>query len=284
MNRAFALGVALNLGFVAVEAGYGLAANALALLADALHNLGDVAGLLIAWGASWLARRPATQRFTYGYRRASLLAALANVCLLMVAVGGIAWEAVRRLDAPQPVDSAVMMIVAGLGILINGATAMLFASGSKHDLNLKGAFIHMLADAAVSAGVVLAGLLILLTGRQWLDPLMSLIVSIVIVAGSWGLMRESLRLSLDGVPDQIDSAQVERFLRARDGVKDVHDLHIWALGSSEVALTAHLVLPETVPAGFIAETVHALEHEFGICHATLQLESAACEHRCHRVA
>jgi cobalt-zinc-cadmium efflux system protein len=279
-DRAFAIGVGLNLVFVAAEVAAGLLTNSLALLADAGHNLSDVLGLVLAWAATWAARRPATRTFTYGYRRSSILASLANAGLLLVAVGVIAAQAVGRLAAPEPVQTGPMMAVAAAGIVINGATAWLFHRG-QHDLNIRGAYLHMAADAAVSAGVVLSGFAIGLTGWLWIDPATSLVIAAVIAGGTWGLLREATRLSLDGAPAAIDVAAVEAFLSARPGVTQVHHLHIWAMSTTEIALTAHLVRPDCgLDDAFLHETAHALEHEFGIGHATLQIERGGCPTDC----
>ncbi len=277
-DRAFAIGITLNTLFVVVEAIYGVASGSLALLADAGHNLSDVLGLLLAWGATFLARKRATQRRTYGFRRSSILASLFNAVLLLLAVGGIAWEAVRRFWQPAPVATAMVMIVAGVGILINTATALGFAAGRKDDLNLRGAWLHMMADAAVSLGVVLAALLIRFTDWLWLDPLVSLGIAGAILWSTWGLLRESLDLALDAVPPGIDAAQVEAYLRALDGVQSVHDLHIWAMSTTETALTAHLVMENfnTAP-DFLPIVAGELHDRFGIEHPTLQIESQRCE-------
>lgn len=272
-GRAFALGVALNLGFVAVEAAAGVLAGSLALLADAGHNLSDVAGLLLAWGAATLARQPPTARRTYGYRRASVLAALANAVVLLMAVGAIVWEAVERLWSSAPVEATTVAVVAGVGVAINTATALLFLRGRAHDLNIRGAFLHMAADAAVSLGVVVAALGIAVTGWLWLDPAASLVVAAVITAGTWGLLRQSLDLALDAVPAHIDRAAVERFLGELPGVREVHDLHIWAMSTTETALTAHLVRPGPTDDAFLHRVAHELHARFGIEHTTVQVEA-----------
>jgi cobalt-zinc-cadmium efflux system protein len=272
-GRAFGIGIALNLAFVIVEAAAGIVGNSMALLADAGHNLSDVLGLALAWGAHVLSRRPPTRRFTYGFQGSSILAALTNAILLMVACGGIAWEAVRRMGNPPEVMGGTMMVVATLGILINAGTALLFARGRKGDLNIRGAFLHMVADAVVSAGVVAAGALVLFTGMKWIDPATSLIVVAVIIVGTWGLFRDSLGLALNAVPDAIDPEAVERQLAALDGVSAVHHMHIWPMSTTAYALTAHLVMPAGHPGdAFLADAAHLVEHEFGIGHATLQVE------------
>jgi cobalt-zinc-cadmium efflux system protein len=272
-GRAFAIGIALNLGFVAVEAVFGILANSTALLADAGHNLSDVIGLLIAWGAAVLAKRPPSERFTYGLRGTSILAALGNALLLIFACGAIAWEAVWRFANPEPVASLTVMIVAGAGILVNGFTAWLFMSGRKDDLNIRGAYLHMVADAGVSLGVVIAGAAILLTGWLWLDPLTSLAIVAVILWSTWGLLRDSIGLALAAVPSHIELAKVRAYFEALPGVTRVHHVHVWAMSTNEVALTAHLVMPGGHPGNdFYRRTAHDLQHRFGIAHPTLQIE------------
>jgi cobalt-zinc-cadmium efflux system protein len=271
---AFALGAGLNILFVLVEAIYGIKANSVALLADAGHNLSDVLGLLLAWAASALMRRGPTRRYTYGLGSSSILAALANAVLLLIAVGAIALEAVQRLADPHPVAGLTVMAVAGIGIVINGVTAWMFASGRKKDLNIRGAYLHMAADAAVSAGVVVAGLVILVTGWLWVDPLVSLVIAGIIVWGSWGLMRDSLNMALHAVPAGIDPERVRAHLEEVRGVSAVHDLHIWPLSTTETALTCHLVMKEGSPGDtFLVETAHQLKERFGIAHATIQVET-----------
>lgn len=273
-GRAFAIGIALNLAFVVLEAGFGLFSGSMALIADAGHNLSDVLGLAIAWGADILCRRPPSARFTYGYKSSSILAALANAALLLAATGAIAAESVRRLTAPEAVAGGTMMAVAAAGIAINVATALLFMRGSKHDLNVRGAFLHMVADAAVSAGVVLAGLAIMLTAQVWIDPAASLLIAGVIAWGTWGLLKDSLKLGLAGVPAGIDESAVRALLLSRSGVEAVHDLHIWPMSTTETALTAHLLMPGGHPGDtFLHEMAHLLEHEHGIGHVTLQVEA-----------
>lgn len=272
-DRAFAIGVGLNLSFVVVEVIYGLQAHSLALVADAGHNLSDVLGLVLAWVASVLARRRPTPRRTYGMRRSSVLAALANAVLLLIAIGAIAWEAVRRFTDPVPVEAGTVMWVAAVGIVINSVTALLFMSGRKGDLNIKGAFLHMAADAGVSAGVVGAGLAIRATGWVWLDPTISLAIVVVIFVGTWGLLRDSTNLALDAVPEGIDEQGVKSYLRAVEGVAEVHDLHIWGMSTTEVALTAHLVRPDgKSDDALLARVAQELHDCFGIEHATLQVE------------
>jgi cobalt-zinc-cadmium efflux system protein len=278
-GRAFAIGIALNTAFVAVEAGYGLVSGSMALVADAGHNLSDVLSLFMAWGASMLVSRPPQGRFTYGFKSSSILAALANAGLLALALGAILVESLRRLWAPETVAPGPVMIVAGIGIVINAATALLFMRGSEHDLNLRGAYLHMVADAAVSAGVVLAGLAIWYTGWAWIDPVVSLVIVAVIAVGTWGLARDSLKLGLQAVPSGIDPAAVSNHLAALPGVTRVHDLHIWPMSTTETALTAHLVMPAGHPGDrFLVDLGHALEHDFGIGHTTVQIETTLdCE-------
>jgi cobalt-zinc-cadmium efflux system protein len=272
-GRAFAIGIALNLGFVIVEALYGLMSNSMALLADAGHNLGDVLGLGVAWLASVLARRAPTARFTYGMRGSSILAALFNAVFLLVIIGGLSWEALRRLGSPEPVAGKTMMAVAAIGILVNGVTAWLFASGRKDDLNLRGAFVHMASDALVSVGVVAAGLLILLSGWLWVDPLVSLVINGVIVWGTWGLLCDSVEMSMAAAPAEIDPAAVRKFLAGRTGVVAVHDLHIWSMSTTETALTCHLVMPDGHPGdAFLHGLAGDLARRFKIIHATVQIE------------
>ena len=275
-GHAFAIGIAINSVFVATEFVLGWLADSLALLADAGHNLFDILGLALAWIASHLAKRPPSAYFTYGLRGSSTLAAMANALLLVLAAGAIGWEAIGRFYHPHAVSTTLMTAVAGVGILVNGLTAMLFWRGRHHDLNVRGAYLHMLADAAVSLGVVIAGLAIAVTGWVWLDPAVSLVVVAVILIGTWGLLRDSIRLALAGVPPSIDIERVRAMLGSRVGVQDVHDLHVWAMGTSDVALTAHLIIPSGHPGDdFLAATCHALEHDFGIQHATLQVETGA---------
>ena len=274
-GRAFAIGIGLNAAFVVIEAGYGWAANSMSLVADAGHNLSDVLGLAAAWVASVLVKRRSTARFTYGLRGSSILAALFNAVFLLVATGAILWEAAARLIHPEPVAGTTVMVVAGLGILVNGVTAWLFASGAKGDINIRGAFLHMAADAAVSAGVVLAGLANLATGLDWIDPAVSLVVAGLIVWATWGLLRDSVAMSLDAVPPGIDPEAVRAYLDARPGVSGLHDLHIWPMSTTEIALTAHLVMADGHPGnGFLVEIAEALRARFGIAHATLQIEEA----------
>ena len=270
-NAAFAIGIGLNIAFVAVEAFYGWKIDSLALLADAGHNLSDVIGLVLAWAGALAGRLQPDARHTYGWKRASILAAFVNAVLLLVAMGSLAWEAAQRLQSPSPVEGVTVMVVAGIGIVVNTATALLFMRGSAHDLNLRGAFLHMAADALVSAGVVVAGALALKFGWGWLDPVVSLVIAAVIVVGTWSLFRQSLHLLFDGVPDGVDLLVVQRLLEELPGVARVHDLHVWAMGTSEIALSAHLAMPDA-PAddAFLQRATTLLHDRFGIEHVTLQ--------------
>ena len=279
-GMAFAIGTALNLGFVGVQVGFGLAAHSVALLADAVHNLGDVLGLLIAWGAAVLARRQPTLSRTYGWGRGTILGSLANAVVLLAGCGAIAVEAIGRFSDPGPVGGTTVMWVAALGIVINGGTALLFMRGREHDLNIKGAFLHMAADAGVSAGVVLSGLLISLTGWRIVDPVTSLCIVAVIVVSTWGLLRESMNLALDAVPAGIDLARVDATLRALPGVADVHDLHVWALSTTQNALTVHLVQLPCDAAELLRSAGGRLLEQHGISHVTIQLETAAMAETC----
>jgi cobalt-zinc-cadmium efflux system protein len=278
-QRAFALGMLANLAFTVLEAGYGLATDSLALLSDALHNLGDVLGLALAWGAMRLALRPASPRRTYGYRRATVLAPLANALLLVAGAGALGWEAARRVADPPEVAALPVIVVAAIGIAINLGSALLFRDGHAHDINQRGAYLHLLSDAAVSLAVVLGGCGMYWLDWTWLDPVLALGVGLVVIWGSWGLLRHSLDLALDAVPHGIDADAVRAFLAAQAQVVAVHHVHIWALGSREVALTAHLVRPDAGNDAFLAQTSAALRERFGIAHATLQIErgdSADC--------
>lgn len=271
-GRAFAIGISVNLAYLIAEAGFGIAAGSLALLADAGHNLGDVLALGLAWGAAWLGRREPSRRFTYGLRSTSILAALANAIILLVVTGGIAWEGVRRLGHPVTVGGATIAWVAAAGIVVNGATALLFLSG-RDDLNIRSAFAHMAADALVAAGVVAAGIAIALTGFAWIDPAMSLAVSAIIVYTTWDLAKHAFGLALNAVPSNIDAAAVRSHLLAVPGVSALHDLHIWGMSTTETALTCHLVMPQGHPGdAALNGLAHELEHRFGIDHATIQIE------------
>ena len=272
-GAAFAIGTALNIALVTVQVIYGLAANSLALLADAGHNLGDCLGLMLAWGSCLLARRQPTPQFTYGFGPASILSALVNAVTLLVATGGIAWEALRRLGDPGEVAGGTVIIVAAAGIIVNGISAWLLMAGRRGDLNIRVAFLHLVGDAAVSAAVVVAGILILLTGWTVIDPIASLMVAAAILWSSWNLLRESFRLSLDAVPSGIDPEAVRAFLGTLPGVASTHDLHIWAMSTTGTALTCHLVMPGGHPGdAFLANACRELEHRFAISHATFQIE------------
>jgi len=272
-GRAFAIGIALNTAFVAVEAAFGYISGSMALVADAGHNLSDVLGLLIAWGAAAAAKRPPSPRFTYGLKSSTILAALANAALLMIAIGAILFETIDRLMNPVEPEGWTMIWVAGVGIVINTVTALLFVRRRKDDLNIRGAFLHMAADALVSVGVVIAGVAILLTGAVWLDPVTSLVILAVIGWGTWGLARDSLKLGLNAVPDGVDESAVRAALEREPGVAEVHDLHIWPMSTTETALTAHLVMPDGHPGdAFIAQLAQRLSHDHQIGHTTLQIE------------
>lgn len=280
-GRAFLIGVVLNTVYVALEATYGLLSGSLALLADAGHNLSDVLGLLLAWGATWLAKRAPTRRRTYGFKRGPILASLGNATLLLMAVCFIAYEAIGRLISPQDVATGTIIWVAVIGVFVNAGTAAMFMAGAKGDLNVRGAFLHMAADTVVTLGVIVAALLIRWTGKLWLDPGISLVIAVVILWSTWGLLRESVNLSLDAVPSGIDEAKVEAYLRDLPGVSDVHDLHIWGLSTTETALTVHLVRPDAEnDATLIKLVTREVRDRFGIGHATLQLETPDIAETC----
>ena len=281
MGRAFAIGIALNVLFALVEWVLGVTANSLALVADATHNFSDVLGLVLAWGASVLARRPPSARFTYGLRGSTILAALTNAMILLAATGGIAWEALRRLNSTGPINEQIVIWVAALGVVVNTGTALLFLARRNSDLNIRGAFLHMAADAGVSLGVVAAGIAMIYTGWTWLDPVISLLIVAVIFIGTWGMLRESLQLALHAAPASVDPAAVRRYLEGLPGVAEVHDLHVWAMSTTETALTAHLVMPGGHPGdAFFADAVHEIEEHFKIGHATLQTEIGTPAHPC----
>lgn len=279
-GSAFAIGITLNLGFVILEVIYGIFAHSLALVADAGHNLGDVLGLLLAWGATFLARTAPTERRTYGLRSSSILAALFNAIFLLITVGAIAWEAIRRFGDPTAVEARTVIWISIIGIMINTATALMFMSGRKRDLNIRAAFMHMAADAGVSLGVVVAGLLILATGKQWIDPVTSLAIAAVITWGTWGLLRDSVNLALHAVPHGIEVAKVRQYLSSLPHVTEVHDLHVWPMSTTETALTAHLVRDvDGCDCALLEQAAWDLHRKFEIQHATLQFETL--DHHCH---
>lgn len=271
-DKRYIVAIALNLGFVVMEASAGFIANSTALLSDAAHNLSDVLGLALAGGAAWLAKRSAGTQRTYGYSKATVLAALANALVLVIACGAILWEASSRFFAPEATQPLFIMVVAFAGVIINGMTAMLFLSGRKEDVNVRGAYLHMLADAGVSAAVIVAGAAILFTGQNWIDPAISVMVVLLILWGTWGLLRESLDLAMDAAPAHIDVAAVRTYLATQPGVIAVHDLHVWAMGATKPALTAHLVRPDGGDDAFLAQVADGISHRFGIGHVTLQVE------------
>jgi cobalt-zinc-cadmium efflux system protein len=279
-GKAFAIGIGLNITFVAVEIYYGLIANSSALLADAGHNASDVLSLVFAWAAIWLASIKPKGKYTYGLRKTTILVSILNALLLFGAVIAIGWDAVGKFKNPEPVAGTQVMIVAGIGVVINTITALLFMKGQKDDLNIKGAFLHMSADAGVSLGVVVAGLLINLTGIQLIDPVMSFIIILVILWGTWRLFTDSIDLALDAVPKQIKLDKVRNFLLSQNGVADIHDLHVWAMSTTQIALTAHLIIPKGFSDKFISELQQKLEHEFGIGHTTFQIENEKIEKEC----
>jgi cobalt-zinc-cadmium efflux system protein len=273
-NRAFAIGVFLNVAFVVVEVFYGVVSQSMALIADAGHNLSDVLGLLLAWGASLLAARPSTMMRTYGFRKATILASLASAMLLLVALGSIAWEAIGRFLEPRPVESRTVILVAAIGVVINTLTALLFMRGQKHDLNIRGAFLHMAADAGVSLGVVVAALIMMRTGWFWVDPVISLGIVGVVFVGTWSLLRESMNLSMDGVPKGIDIERLRKFLSEYEGVSQVRDLHVWSLSTTEVALTAHLRVDHAPKdSSYLRGIQEKLHDDFEIVHATIQIDT-----------
>ena len=280
-GRAFAIGIALNAIFVLAEWICGVTANSLSLIADATHNFSDVLALVLAWGAMALARRPPSTRFTYGLRGTTILAALGNAMLLLVATGGIAWEAILRFKSTAAVNETIMIWVAAFGVVINAGTALLFMGGSKTDLNVRGAYLHMAADAGVSLGVAVAGVGMLFTGWTWLDPATSLLIVTVIFVGTWGLLRDSVRLALHAAPESVDPLDVRRYLTGLPGVTEVHDLHIWGMSTSETALTVHLMMPGGHPGDdFLAEVIRRIEAEFHIGHATIQIETGTSSNLC----
>ncbi|MDB5596165.1 MAG: czcD2 [Hyphomicrobiales bacterium] len=272
-GKAFAIGLVLNGGFVIVEVIYGLIGNSVALLADAGHNLGDVLGLVVAWVGVILSRRKPSARFTYGLGKSSILAALLNAMFLLVAVGAISWEAIQRMISPEPVATTMVMVIAAIGVLVNGVTAWMFASGRKGDINVRAAFVHMAADAGLSAGVVLAGFVIAMTGLFWIDPLMSLLLNAVILWSTWDLLKSATTMVLSGVPEGTDLGELREFLLGVPGVTDVRDLHVWSLSTKDVALTCHLVMPDGHPGdAVLLEAAHELEEHFSINHPTFQID------------
>ncbi|MES2261108.1 MAG: cation diffusion facilitator family transporter [Pseudomonadota bacterium] len=280
-GRAFAIAIGLNAVFVAIEFTYGFIAHSTALMADAGHNLSDVLGLMLAWGAAILAKREPNARFTYGLRSSSMLAALFNAMLLMAACGAIAWQALQQLLQPAPVTGVTVSVVAAVGIAVNGFSAWLFMAGSKDDINIRGAYLHLAADAAISLGVLLAGLAVMYTGWNWLDPLVSIAIVAIIMFSTWSLLRQSLNMVMAAVPDNVNAGKVGQFLRARDGVSEVRDLHIWAMSTTETALTAHLVMPGGYPGDQAMDQITALlKAEFAIHHCTLQVAMGTTKHGC----
>ncbi len=280
-NRAFAVGVALNIIFVVIEVSYGMMANSLALITDAGHNLSDVMGLLLAWGASYLAGKRPSRRRTYGFSRATILASMFSGLLLLAAVVLISWEAVNRFFTPSEPAGQTIMVVAGIGVLINSITAWFFASGKDHDLNIRGAYLHMAADALVSLGVVVSGFVIWKFGLKWFDPLSSLLIAVVIFWSTWSLLRDSLNLAIDAVPRNLDPQKIRNWLSAQPGVEGLHDLHIWPLSTTETAITAHLLMPEPPEDDrFLHKLAQQLQEKFKISHATFQIERGNGDHPC----
>ena len=278
---AFAVGIALNTGFIIAEVSYGLMANSLALLADAGHNLSDVLGLLLAWGASVLARRVPSSRFTYGLRSTSILAALVNAILLLTVTGGIAWEAIQRIAHPDQVQSMTVIVIAAIGVVINTATALMFMRGGDDDLNIRGAFLHMAGDALISLGVVIAGVVIMYTGWLWLDPAVSLVIAVLVVLGTWSLLRDSAKLALQAVPQGLPAEKVRAYLQTLPGVAAIHDLHIWGMSTTETALTVHMVMPGGHPGdAFNCSVADELQRQFSIGHATIQVETGDLDAPC----
>lgn len=280
-NRSFGIGIALNVIFVIIEISYGLVADSLALIADAGHNLSDVMSLLLAWGAYYLSKKHPTQQRTYGLRKVTIMASLLSAVLLFVALGAIAWESIERLSSPQTVDGIIIIVVATIGVFINTATALLFVKGQAHDLNIRAAYLHMAADAAISLGVVIAGIAIMITGWLWLDPIISLFIVIIILLATWGLLKDSLNLSIDAVPQDIDLHKVKEYLLGLESMTDLHDLHIWALSTSETALTVHLVTThEQINNSFLNDIQEHLHHHFNISHVTIQIEQERSNFTC----
>jgi cobalt-zinc-cadmium efflux system protein len=280
-NRSFAIGIVLNVIFVIIEVSYGLLADSLALIADAGHNLSDVMSLMLAWGANYLATKHPTHKRTYGLRKVTIMASLLSAVLLLVALGGIAWESIERLSSPQPVDGVIIIVVAAIGVVINTVTALLFVKGQKHDLNIRAAYLHMAADAVISLGVVVAGIAIMLTGWLWLDPAISLAIVVIILFGTWRLLRDSINLSIDAVPQSIDVSHIQSYLSDLENVSDIHDLHVWALSTTETALTVHLVTTcKLIDNCFLEEIQEHLHHHFNIAHTTIQIENETDDYTC----
>lgn len=282
-SKAFAIGITLNILFVILELGYGLIADSMALISDASHNFSDVLGLLLAWGATILMTKKPTLQRSYGFRRVTIMASLVSSVLLFIGMGAILWESISRIGVPQPVSGTSILIVSGIGFFINGITAFMFYSGKDRDLNIKGAYLHMLADAGVSLGVVVAGAIIIYTGWFWLDPVISIVIAIIIIIGTWDLMQESLNLIIDTVPKSIDPVSVNNYLSNLPEVKDIHDLHIWAMSTTENALTVHLVINEiTDTDAFLINVSDQLSEKYGIDHSTIQIERSYSEELCRQ--
>lgn len=280
-NFSFAIGVLLNIVFVIIEAGYGIFANSLALLADAGHNLSDVVSLLLAWGASVLATESATEKRTYGFKKATIMASLFSAILLLIALGGITWEAIGRFQNSHSVEGITVIVVGVIGVIINTLTALLFFKGQKHDLNIRAAFLHMAADAGVSLGVVIAGIFIIVKGWLWIDPVVSLIIVAIILVGTWGLLRDSINYAIDAVPQSINISKIKKYLMSFDHVNRIHDLHVWPLSSTEVALTVHLVIDEDLLNNdFLWNLQQHLHNHFGIEHSTIQIETSIDKNNC----
>ncbi|MBU0680951.1 MAG: cation diffusion facilitator family transporter [Proteobacteria bacterium] len=280
-NQAFAIGIILNIVFVGIEVSYGIFADSLALIADAGHNLSDVASLVLAWGASVLATKAATDKRTYGFRKATVMASLASSILLLVVLGGITWEGIERFLHPNPVAGTTVIVVAAIGVVINTVTALLFVKGQKHDLNIRGAFLHMAADAGVSLGVVVAGILITIKGWLWIDPVVSLVIVVVVFVGTWGLLRDSLNYAMDAVPESIDILALKNYLMSFDHVNGIHDLHVWPLSTTAIALTVHIVVDDdSLDNIFLHNLQQHLHTQFGIEHSTIQIEKMTSDKDC----
>jgi len=277
-NKAFIIGIALNIVYIVVEVVYGILVDSLALIADAGHNLSDVLGLILAWAASYLVKKSATEKYTYGFKKSSVLAAFLNAMILLVAIGVIIWEAVNRFSEPREIPGTTIMIVAGIGVIINAITALLFFSGRKHDLNIKGAFMHMAADAGISLGVVLVGLVLTFTNLYWLDPVVSIVIALIIFWGTWDLLKDSTSLALDAVPRDVDKKGVEDYLDSLPEIDGFHDLHIWAMSTTETAMTVHVVVSKKNDRNKLISTIsNDLREKFGIVHTTIQTEDAGEE-------